>query len=161
MYRFLCWLALPGRPGLHTVFTGNAQNPQKVPKMGVPPFLTNFSGSLHKCTPHFRRFLKKVRFSPRWAIRRGEKPAFFPDEMSWTGSGKKFKRKFMVWGPVLAYFSYTNQGQCGPPALWSEYTGDWDHSAEGIHSRFTVSTEKCTYGTPLPYVSLGQFQPPM
>ena len=36
---------------------------------------------------------------------------FFPDEMSWAGSGKKFKRKSMVLGPVLAYFSHTNQGQ--------------------------------------------------
>ena len=37
MYRLLCWLALPERPVGHTVFTGNAQNPQKVPKMGVTP----------------------------------------------------------------------------------------------------------------------------
>ena len=32
------------------------------------------------------------------------KITFFPDEMSWTGSGKKIKRKFMVLGPVLAFF---------------------------------------------------------
>ena len=37
VYRFLRWLALPGRPVGHTVFTGNAKNPQKAPKMGVTP----------------------------------------------------------------------------------------------------------------------------
>ena len=35
VYRFLCWLASSGRPVWHNVFTGNPQNRQKVPKMGV------------------------------------------------------------------------------------------------------------------------------
>ena len=39
------------------------------------------------------------------------KITFLSDAMTCTGSGKIFKRKFMVLGPVLAYFSYTNQGQ--------------------------------------------------
>ena len=33
------------------------------------------------------------------------------NEMSCTGSGNNLKRKFMVLGPILAYFSYTNEGQ--------------------------------------------------
>ena len=32
------WLASSGRPVWHTVFTGNPQNRQKVPKKGYPPF---------------------------------------------------------------------------------------------------------------------------
>ena len=32
---------------------------KKCLKQGPPPLLTNFSGSLQKCTPHFRRFLEK------------------------------------------------------------------------------------------------------
>ena len=41
VYRFLCWLGFPGRPGLHTVLTGN---PQKWPKIteGGEPFLPVF-----------------------------------------------------------------------------------------------------------------------
>ena len=49
---------------MHTVFTGNPQNLQKVPKIGVPPFLASFSGSspLYR-TPIASRWLE-VRFPP-------------------------------------------------------------------------------------------------
>ena len=59
MYRFLCSLALPGRPVWHTVFTGNPQNIPKVPKMGGPPFLGTFSGTCHGYGPPCRRFSPK------------------------------------------------------------------------------------------------------
>ena len=59
VYRFLCWVGFPGRPVWHTVFTGNAQNSPKVPKMGVPPLLTSFLVRSQKSTPPYRQFLKK------------------------------------------------------------------------------------------------------
>ena len=44
--RFLCWLGFPGRPGLHTVFTGNPPKwtkwPQITSKKGVPTFFARF-----------------------------------------------------------------------------------------------------------------------
>ena len=57
----------PGRPGLHTIFTGNPQNLQKMPKTGVPPFGQFFRKSPLYRTPIASRWLE-VRFPPIWAI---------------------------------------------------------------------------------------------
>ena len=40
-----------------------------------------------------------------------------------------------------------------PPALWEGWTWDWDPSAAASQGRFTISDQKCTSGTPLPYVN--------
>ena len=53
-----------GRPIWHTVFTGNPQNCQKVPKIGVPPLFDQFFRKVFP-RPCCRRFSKKkVRKSP-------------------------------------------------------------------------------------------------
>ena len=68
--------------GLHClggqyVFTGNAQNHQKVPKMGVPPFLTVFYRKAAEIwTPFSKIFEKKCGFFPLGHSLGGE-PHFF------------------------------------------------------------------------------------
>ena len=103
-------------------------------KLGGPPpgpvvFDSNF------CSHHFIEksgvFLNARRFCYA-------KITFLSDEMTCTGSGKFFKRKFMVLGPVLAYFSYTNQGQ-------------WDQTGGGAQFCQVTYMSPCKFKHPPPY----------
>ena len=80
-------------------FTGNAQNPQKVPKMGVPPFWPIFQEAYINAPLIFADFWKKCGFSPRWAIRRP------PPKTVCAESSENN----MVFGTLL-------QGVIGPPS---------------------------------------------
>ena len=66
---------------------------------GVSPHsvLTSFSGRSRAARPCCRRFSKKkkVRFSPRWAIRRGETRTFFRDSAcTWSGCPGPSQNRF-------------------------------------------------------------------
>ena len=77
-------------------------------QIGRPP-----SSSLHFLLDFFDMPLHRKKWCVFWNARRicCPKTTFFSDKTSCTVSGKKIKRKNVVLGRVLAYFSYTNQGQ--------------------------------------------------
>ena len=91
-YAFLQYLALQGCPGSSPVWANLAQNGQKVLNKGYPlpcfgQFFSKIPDSQTMLSPIFE---KKWGIFPRWTIRWGETPHFFP------GFGER-----VVWVPGI------------------------------------------------------------
>ena len=114
-----CKIDPRGRSGLRTVFTGNPQNRQKVPKIGEPPFLTNFweddprrsvsvfsvdSLGGQDCTPFSPEIPKIAKKGPKWGY-----PLFWPF--------------FQEVPPISDPLSPVGGSKCGGSPLWAILRG--------------------------------------